>query len=191
MSRTNKTAVLTLLATLCVAPAGHAITDPTNGMDSVDKSAVPEQSSPTFFLKEAAGNGMAEVELGKLAQQRASSSAVKAFGQQMVTDHTKANEQVQALAAAKKIDLPTTLDSKHAALRDQLASKNGVEFDQAYMDEMANDHKKVIQQFSDAAKESTDKDVKEFAANTLPVLQGHLEKATAIEASLPQARATQ
>jgi len=86
---------------------------------------------------------MAEVELGKLASQKASNPKVKAFGQRMVTDHTKAGDEVKDLAMSKQIVLPTFIDSKHQATHNRLAKLSGAEFDRAYVTEMVAGHKKV------------------------------------------------
>src|SRR4051795_6002893 len=75
------------------------------------------QGADQSFVKEAAAGGMAEVELGRLAEERASSPGVKQFGQRMVDDHTKANEELKAIAQRKNIALPTDLPSKHKTLQ--------------------------------------------------------------------------
>lgn len=177
-----------LVAVSFVAPAG-AITDQTTGKETTEKSQAPPEAAPTTFVKKAAGAGMAEIELGKLAMQRGSSDAVKSFGKQMIADHTAANDELKTLAGQKGYELPTTLDSKHAQVRDELSAMSGAKFDQAYMAEMTKDHDKVVEDFAEASKSSTDKDVKAFAAKTLPILEGHLEKAKEIQANLAQANA--
>src|SRR3954453_6181141 len=75
------------------------------------------QGSDRKFMDTAAQGGMAEVELGQLAQQNAQSQQVKDFGQRMVTDHSKANDQLKQLAAQKGVSLPTSLDSKDQAMK--------------------------------------------------------------------------
>src|SRR5215212_3003654 len=99
------------------------------------------------FMKEAATGGMAEVELGKLAQQNAQSDEVKQFGARMEQDHGKANNELTTLAGNKGITLPQQLDPKHAQLRDKLARLRGAEFDRAYMREMTKDHDKDVKAF--------------------------------------------
>jgi len=187
--RTIKVAALVLVASLVVVDSSPATTDRTTGKQTTAKSDMPPESSPSSFLKKAAANGIAEVELGKLAEQRATSPAVRAFAQQMVADHGKANEKLRALAAQKQIELPTSLDEKHAGMRNDLAGKSGLEFDEAYMEDMTNGHEKVVEAFRNASISSTDDDVKQFAGSSLPMLEGHLQKARAIEASMPKASA--
>lgn len=128
---------------------------------------------PKAFIKEAAVGGMAEVRLGKLAQERASSDDVKDFGKRMVEDHTKVNQDLQALAAQKKVELPTDLDAKHQALYDRLSKLSGEAFDRAYMQEMLADHRTDVAAFKKASS-SSDPDVQAFASRSLPTLEEHL-----------------
>jgi predicted outer membrane protein len=77
--------------------------------------------------------GMAEVELGKMGMRQGSNAKIKSFGQQMVTDHTKADE-LKSIAKSKGMILPTALDPPHQTTREKLAKLSGAEFDRAYMD---------------------------------------------------------
>src|SRR5262245_29436513 len=129
------------------------------------------------FLHEAASGGMMEVELGKIAAERASSSDVKEFAQRMVTDHTKANDELKDLAARKDVTLPNDLDSKQKARVTQLSKLEGHAFDQSYMKAMAADHEHDVAAFKQAASSSPDADVKAFASQTLPTLEEHLAQA--------------
>ena len=95
------------------------------------------------LVMKIAKGGMAEVELGKLAAEKASSDAVKQFGQRMVDDHSKANDELKALAQNKKITLPTEIGPEEKALRDRLVKLSGPAFDQAYMKAMLNDHSRT------------------------------------------------
>src|SRR3954454_21171957 len=88
------------------------------------------------FAQEAAMGGMAEVELGKLAQQNAQSDDVKQFGARMVQDHTTANQQLMPILSANDIPAPPQLDPAHRKVEDRLSKMRGAEFDRAYMREM-------------------------------------------------------
>ena len=81
------------------------------------------------FMKHVARDGMAEVELGRLASQRASSGTVKQFAQQMITDHSRANDELMQLAEQKGVEVPTALDRKHKKAYDRLAKLSGPDFD--------------------------------------------------------------
>ena len=125
------------------------------------------------FFKKAAQGGMAEVALGQMAADKAESDAVKNFGQRMVTDHGKTNQELKDLAASEGVTLPTEMNAKAKALQKELSGLSGAEFDKAYMNEMLKDHKKDISAFKREAEQGQDSDVKNWAAKTLPTLQEH------------------
>lgn len=127
------------------------------------------------FVMEAASGGLMEVELGKLAQTNAASAQVKEFGKMMVTDHSKANTELKAVAAKKNMTISATPLEKQQKHIDDLKTKKGADFDKAYVDMMVDDHKEDISKFQDEANKGNDADVKAFAAKTLPVLTKHLE----------------
>ena len=129
------------------------------------------------FIKEAAAGGMAEVELGNLAEQKANSPEVKSFGKRMVDDHSKANDELKTLAQSKNVPLPTSLDATDQRLKDRLEKLSGPAFDRAYMQAMVRDHKKDVNEFRRESTSATDPDVKRFAAKTLPTLEDHLKLA--------------
>jgi putative membrane protein len=157
-----------------LAPMEHALAQ---AAASVAGGARSLDSADHKFVEDAAQGGMAEVALGQLAQQRGSHAQVKAFGQRMVDDHTKANDDLKRMASAKKLELPSTSGAAHRLHADQLGTLSGTEFDRAYVKHMLNDHQKVVSDFEKAAKSAKDPDVKAFAARTLPTLQAHLRLA--------------
>jgi putative membrane protein len=132
------------------------------------------------FAMTAAQDSMTEVELGRLAVQKGMSDAVKQFGQRMIDDHTNANQQLMQLASTKGMTLPTALDAKHAAMVQKFQAMNGAAFDRAYAKQMVQDHKKAVDLFQKQADRGMDTDLKAFASQTLPVLQGHLSMAQAL-----------
>jgi putative membrane protein len=129
------------------------------------------------FAKEAAEGGMAEVQMGKLAADKGTDSDVKSFGQKMVDDHSKANDELKSLAAKKGIALPQDLSKKHKSTQDKLSKLSGAKFDKAYMKDMVDDHEKDVKAFRKQAKEGSDADIKAFAEKTLPTLESHLDLA--------------
>lgn len=132
------------------------------------------------FAVAAADGGLMEVQLGELAQKNAASAEVKKFGQTMATDHSKASEELKTLASQKNITLPTMLSNEKQKKYDDLAKKQGAEFDKAYISFMVDDHKEDIDEFEEAAKEAKDPDVKAWAQGKLPTLKHHLEMAEAL-----------
>jgi putative membrane protein len=125
------------------------------------------------FFKEAAQGGMAEVALGQMAADKAESEAVKNFGQKMVTDHGKANQELKDLAASEGVTLPTDMSADAKALQKKLSGLSGAEFDKMYMKEMLKDHKKDISAFKTEAEKGQNPEVKNWAAKTLPTLEEH------------------
>jgi putative membrane protein len=136
------------------------------------------------FAVEAANGGLAEAQLGQLAQQKAVNQQIKDFGAMMVSDHSKANDQMKALAKSKGISLPVALSSDEQKLKNDLSSKSGEDFEKAYVKVMIKDHKQDIKDFQDATKRLTDPDLKNFATSTLPVLQKHLDAIEKIDKAM-------
>jgi len=155
------------LGTRALAQSGH------EGLDKSDKK----------FVDEAAQVGMAEVKLGQLATEKASSEDVKKFGQMMVDDHTKANDELKAFAQKKMVDLPTDL-GKHQKTYDKLSKLSGSDFDKEYMEAMVKDHKEDVSEFEKQAARGQDSELKAWAAKTLPTLQMHLQHAQDLHKAL-------
>ncbi len=123
---------------------------------------------------------MMEVELGKMAQENGKSERVKGFGQMMVTDHSKANEELKSYASSHGMSLPTSLPAKEQKHVDAMKKMKGKAFDDHYMSMMVNDHKEDISDFEKASKNAKDADLKNWAGKTLPTLKTHLDSAQLI-----------
>jgi len=136
------------------------------------------------FAVDIADAGMLEVQLGKLAQTNASAASVKNFAKQMVTDHTKANDELMALAKTKGIVLPAALSDKCQKQYNELSGKTGADFDKAYIDAQVDGHKDVVDMLQKEADKGEDPDVKTWAQGTLPVVQHHLDMVKQIQAGL-------
>ena len=134
-----------------------------------------KMSSDTKFAMEAAMGGMAEVEMGRVAAQKGASDEVRQFGQRMVDDHSKANQDLMQVASAKGLTLPTALDAKHQADVQKLSALSGDKFDKEYVGMMVKDHKEDVAEFQKESTGGADADIKSFAARTLPVIQDHLQ----------------
>lgn len=150
-----------------------------NNANAAGASTVSEEESK--FAVEAASGGMMEVQLGELAQQKASSKAVKDFGAMMVRDHSKANDELKALAANKNITLPPAPGEDHMDHIKKLSEKSGKEFDKDYINMMVDDHQEDIDNFEKCSKDAKDADLKAFADKTLPTLREHLAAAKKIK----------
>jgi putative membrane protein len=157
------------------------------------QSAEPKTAMNTdhHFVMETAQGGMAEVELGQLAADKASNAKVKEFGQRMVTDHTKADEGLKSLAASKKITLPTALSAKQKATKDRLSKLSGGAFDRAYITEMVRYHQMSAAAFQKEATTGQDAEIKAWAAKTAPTVDEHLKLAREIQKEIGAAKSTQ
>jgi len=136
------------------------------------------------FAVSAADAGMMEVQLGSLALSKASSAKIKEFAQTMIDDHTKASEELKALAQTKNITLPAALSDKHQRKYNEMAEKSGAEFDKEYCDLMVKDHKDAVDLFKKAADKSKDTELKAWASEKLPTLEHHLGMAEAMKESV-------
>jgi len=132
------------------------------------------------FVEDASAKGVAEVEAGKLAQEKGTAADVKAFGAMMVKDHTAANEKLKAIAEQKKIEVSTDaelLDKAKAMILDLRSAKS---FDQAYANNQVKAHEATIEIFEDEIKNGDDAELKAFATDTLPKLRAHLDQAKSL-----------
>ncbi len=148
------------------------------GSRSEDKSkggAADERFSDQHFVTKASASDLAEINLGRLAAQRGSSSEVKQFGQKMVQDHTKASTELLKIADSKNLTPAQQMDQKHQQALQKLSGLQGTEFDRAYLKQLVTDHEEAVQLFTQASKHCRDQDLKAFATRTLPAIQEHLQ----------------
>jgi len=181
---------LSLLAVtaLTLAAAGLIADEPRHTGDNDQKF------TDKSFVEKAAMDNMFEVKAGQLAEQRAMSPQVKQFAQRMVTDHTRANQELMALARQKGWQVPTALDQKHQELftRLQNGGRSGNQpaaggtgaaagqFDRQYMEMQLKGHEKDVREFEKATQQAKDPQLKSWAQKTLPVIQEHLQMAKQI-----------
>jgi putative membrane protein len=158
-----------------------------SGTAMSSKKSAGTTMADTTFVKKAAQGGLAEVELGQLATQKATNEEVKKFGQRMVDDHSKANDQLKQVAEQEHINLPTQPSAKDKATKARLEKLSGEQFDRAYMADMVKDHRTDVAEFAHESKVGKDPAVKSFAEQTLPTLREHLKQAEQIA---PQPKTT-
>ena len=168
---------VTLLAAIALVGGTALVAQKTGSAERMTGPGSPDQA----FMMKAAQGGMAEVQSGNLAKEHAKSQAVKDFGQRMVDDHSKANDELRNLASQKNVTLPTDMDAKDKATYDRLSKLNGAAFDKAYMRDMVSDHRKDIAEFRRESESGKDPDVKAWASKTLPTLEDHLKLAEKTE----------
>ncbi|HST30982.1 MAG TPA: DUF4142 domain-containing protein [Chthoniobacterales bacterium] len=176
---TTRIAVATLaIGALCLATTSSALNaypPLKTGANGPAPSAKPSggtaktgsklSAADKTFMMNAAKGGMMEVEMGKMAAQNGQNADVKKFGNRMVTDHSKANNELMALAKEEGVSLPGA----------KAAGK--WKSDKNYMDDMVKDHEKDLAEFQKEAQNGTDPDLKAFAAKGAKMVSSHLKMA--------------
>jgi putative membrane protein len=147
---------------------------------ATSQSATSDQQ----FIMTAAKDGLAETAMGHLAVQQSAGPAVKQFAQQMILDHTKANDELLTLALQQKIEPPKAMSDASQIEYDKLTTLKGAAFDQEYMRTMVNAHRRAVDLFQKEAQNGNDKPVQDWANKTLPMLQHHLQMAQQIQTQL-------
>ena len=150
-----------------------------NTTETVASDSTFAYTSDAAFVREAGSAGLAEVRMGGLAQQNSQEQAVKDFGQRLVADHSKANEQLARIASEKGLQMPTTMSATDEKMIEHLSSLQGTEFDRSCKRHAIEAHEKAIRLFK-AARNSKDTQIKAFADETLPALEEHLRMARAL-----------
>jgi len=168
------------VCTVGLAPAGALEQAASAQATNAHARALSEKDAD--FVRDAASDGMAEVELGRLAVQKATQPEIKSFAQMVVDDHGKAYAELKALASQKTIALPDEPKPAQKAERSRLEQLSGAAFDAAFANTMKADHLKAVDLFSKQAASGADPDVKAWAGQKLPTLQAHLAKAEELAA---------
>jgi putative membrane protein len=154
-----------VIGAMSLAGATRAETTPTGEGSSLS-------AKDKIFMKKAAKGGTMEVTMGKMAEEKAQSDDVKSFGKRMVTDHSKANDELKSIASKKGVELPSKERSGKWTS------------DKAYMDMMVKDHEKDLAEFKEEASSGSDPDVKKFADDTAKIVQEHLDLAKETQGKL-------
>ena len=160
---------LALCGILLLAPGGQA----------AEKDTL--NAADVKFVKHEAAAGGAVVKIAGLGVKKAENADIKAFAEMLVTDHTKANEELKALATTKGVEISDVIDPKHASAFQKLEKYSGAEFDKNFISDIVSAHKKCVSNFEAASTDSKDADVKAWASKMLPALKAHLEKAETLK----------
>ena len=162
---------LLVLAPVALASAG-AIAAETH-LSSADRT----------FVRDAAEGGMAEIADAQVAQQKSNADNVKQFAGTMITDHTKANDELKSIAQSKGVSLPSGPSLMQKGANTRLSATPAGSFDQSYASHEVSDHEEDIKTFRKEASSGGDPDLKAYAQKTLPILEHHLEMAKALRKS--------
>lgn len=139
------------------------------------------------FVEKAMQGGMEEVEMSKLAVDKAQNARVKELAKRMVDDHSKANAELTKLATAKSVTLPAAIDAGHRRKMEQMAKKSGAGFDRDYLSDIVNRHQNNVRDYKSMATSAKDAEVRAYAATTLPTLEQHLQLAKAADSAVKSA----
>jgi putative membrane protein len=140
-----------------------------------------------LFMTETAHMSHAEIAASELALKKSTNPQVKQFAQQMITDHTKGNQQLMALAKQKGVNVPKRPDELHTKGAAAMANMDGTTFDKEYMSCMTSDHAKLLSSVEDKAAGATDPDVRAFAQSQLPIVRHHYQMAVQLNRALGNA----
>ena len=167
-----------------IAVRADAQTKPSDADPSLSApKATKINSADTQFLEKASQGGIAEIQLGKLALEKAATPAVKDFAQRMLVDHSKLADEIKQLASQKSVAIPE-MDDSSKALYDRLAKLSPADFDREYAAVMVNNHESDVAQFRRETQEGKDRDVREFANRAMPILENHWSMARQLKASV-------
>jgi putative membrane protein len=180
------TRTLLLLSSLIGAPLAMAGTLYANE----PSAASPVSQTDEQFIRKAAAGGIAEVEMAKVAANKAASPQVKQFAERMIVDHGKANQKLEKLAASRGITVSTTLDAEHQTKLEELAKESGSAFDWQYMKAQGAGHEKMQALLEDEAKATKDPSLKTFAQETLPTVEAHHRMAEDVQKKIAAPRAS-
>jgi putative membrane protein len=189
MMKTSRTKAILFTAGLLIFLGGSASAQNTNSNTTTQNGNMGQgtmlSSMDKKFMMEAAMGGKAEVAMAQLALQRSSSDSVKQYAQQMIDDHTKANDELMQVASTKGITLPAEPDANHKAMLAKMQTLSGAQFDSMYI-KMAGvkDHEKMDKLFMGESSKGKDADAKAFAAKTLPTVEAHLRMARDMTTSM-------
>lgn len=186
----TRLATLLAAALLTTAAAAQSTSPATRGTTDTPAAAEANRApkmarSDENFMKQAAQNGMAEVQSSQLALTKATDPKVKAFAQKMVDDHTKANDELKALAASKGIELPKEPSIAQKARMKLLDTADGANFDRRYAENMGVEaHEETLKMFRKASQGARDADIKALATKMVPALEQHLQMAQALHGEM-------
>jgi putative membrane protein len=143
----------------------------TNGNAQTGKASAADQA----FLNGAIQGDLAEVNMGKLAQEKGQSEAAKQFGQMLVQDHGQHLQKAKDSAQEMGVSPPTEPNAKQKKTYDQLSKMSDAQFDKEFAQHMVMDHKEDIGKYEKEAKSKGP--LAQFAQQTIPTLQKHLQAA--------------
>lgn len=183
--------VMAIAVTACAGDDARETETPATGTGGAVTGTTGTFDGDMDFVEERLEMGNAEVELGRIAQERATHPDVKAFAQELVRDHQAAGEELRRIATTANPNFPATVDDEAreelTELREEMAKLTGRDFDRRYIDEMIDDHQDAVDDLEDKAENASHAEVRAWAAKTLPTVRQHLERARSLKEALENA----
>jgi putative membrane protein len=173
-----------MFITACEPGTGEK--DPVERAEERTEETSVVQDKAAEVLTETASMNMMNMELSRIAEERAVTEEAKQFAKELSQEHAEVKEELEALAQRKQITLPSEMSDDHKSAIENVTENQGIEFDKQFVDEVKDAHKDKIDEYENLARESEDPEVREFAINTLPTLRMQLEKAERIENQLKE-----
>jgi putative membrane protein len=183
--------ILMIALAACVFQACHSgAKDSTAAADSLNAvkdtttsgmKGIAVDKDDAKFAVDAANGGMTEIALSKIAAAQSTNPKIRDFAKMMVTDHSKAGDELMAIAKKKNITMPDSVNADSKKAINEMTMKTGSPLNKAYVDKMVADHKGAVSLFEDASKNAKDPDLKAFATNTLPTIKSHLAAISAMQ----------
>lgn len=183
--------VMAAAVTACAGDDARETDTPATGTGGAVTGTTGTLDGDRDFVEEHLAMGHAEVELGRLAEERATHADVKEFAAMMVREHQAAGEELKRIASGAAASTTTPMrnevDEELAELREEMSKLTGRDFDRRYIDEMIEDHEDAIDDLENKAERASHPEVKAWAAKTLPSVRQHLERAKSIKETLDRA----
>ena len=192
----NKKLIMILLLSCALPILAQQSTTPTDQTKTTDHSMSKKEHDKMMqgnsnlpaqdrsFVMKAAEGGQMEVQMAQTAVSKATNPEVKQFAQRLLDDHSKANEELKALATAKSVTISTETSPKTQKMITEMEKYSSEQFDREYMKDMVKDHQKDIALFEREARTGRDAEVKSWAEKTLPTLREHLKMARDISGKM-------
>jgi putative membrane protein len=149
--------------------------------DTGDRGKAVLNDADKTFLKKAEEANIKERNLGRVMLEKSQNKDVKDYAQMLVDDHSKNLRDVVDLMNQKGMAQPKDLPEVKNEALDKLNAMSGPELDREFVIMMMDDHQKDVSEFRNEANTAQDKDVKDYATNTVPVLEKHLQKAQELQ----------
>lgn len=146
-------------------------------------SAHAQQMSAEEFAAMAASSDMFEIGSSELAKEKSENTELTGFADMMITDHTKASEELKTAAESAGVEVPTEMMEMHATKLQELESMSGEEFDSAYIDAQVMAHEEALALMQGFAENGEDEALKAHAEKTAPVIEQHYEEAQQLQSA--------